>query len=369
MPFSFLATSDLHIGMKFKNYSENVSKSLHDARINCLRNLVNIANEKSCNLFLIAGDLFENTSDANKKYFEEIISILKTFHGEYVAILPGNHDFYNPSNFWASFSSSVKDSNIIVLNEYSPFDLDVNGEKIVLYPAFCDLKHSKENKLNWIKNIKEFDAEAFNIVVAHGSIKGISPDMNDEYFSMTIDEINSLCADIAIVGHMHINYPNANEIKNEKILIPGTPEPDGLDCRHEGHAWFVEVLDKENFKAEKIKTGKYKFIDDKCYINSIKELEEYKTKILQDNPKNKVIRVNFSGSIEREFYNEKKKYFNELERKLFYFEYNDDIRIKFDKSQIDKEFLKDSLPYIILNKINDKEILELAYEKIMEVKK
>ncbi|WDC85590.1 metallophosphoesterase [Caloramator sp. mosi_1] len=63
---SFLATSDLHIGMKFKNYSENVSKVLQEARFKALENMVNIANDRGCSLFLIAGDLFESASDTNK---------------------------------------------------------------------------------------------------------------------------------------------------------------------------------------------------------------------------------------------------------------------------------------------------------------
>ncbi|MDO6354804.1 metallophosphoesterase [Caloramator sp. CAR-1] len=362
MAFSFLATSDLHIGMKFKNYSENVSKALHEARLRSLENLVKIANEKRCGLFLIAGDLFESTADTNRKYLDEVISTLRGFNGEYVAILPGNHDFFNISNFWVTFINLIKDTNIIVLNEYRQYNLEINDEKVVLYPAYCDLKHSKENRLDWIKEYNNFDKEAFNILVSHGSIKGISPDLKDEYFGMSIDEINALNVDIAIVGHMHINYPFAINVKNEKLLIPGTPEPDGLDCKHEGYAWIVEVLDKKNFNAIKVKTGIYRFIDERCSINSYKELENYKNWLLEGNPRQKVVRVDFSGSIEEERSNDKNKCFDELSRKLFYFEYSDNIRKKFDKNQIDKEFVRDSLPHRILSSIDDKELLELAYE-------
>lgn len=369
MGFSFLTTSDLHIGMKFKNYIDNVSRELQEARFRALENMVNIANERGCSLFLIAGDLFESAADTNKKYIDEIISILKKFHGEYVAILPGNHDFFNVTNFWVTFINSIKDTNIILLNEYKPYELEINDEKVVLYPAYCDLKHSKENRLDWIKEHRDFDKDAFNILVAHGSIKGISPDMKDEYFSMSIDEINSLGVDMAVVGHMHINYPFVDEVKNQKLLIPGTPEPDGLDCRHEGYAWVVDVVDKGNFSAVKVKTGTYRFVDDKCIINSYKELEDYKNKLLEDNPKFKIVRVSFSGSIEGDYSDERKKCFDDLSKKLFYFEYSDYIRKKFDKSQIDKEFSIGSLPHRILSKIDDKELLELAYEKIMEVKK
>ena len=62
MPLKIFHTADLHIGMRFNNYPANIRDCLIEARFKVLDKMVQMANDQQCNLFVIAGDLFNNIS-------------------------------------------------------------------------------------------------------------------------------------------------------------------------------------------------------------------------------------------------------------------------------------------------------------------
>jgi len=83
-------TSDVHLGMKFAGYP-GVQERLVQARFDALKRCVDIANEETCDLFVVGGDLFDRVSVA-KRDIQRAASILAEFQGRLVAVLPGNHD-------------------------------------------------------------------------------------------------------------------------------------------------------------------------------------------------------------------------------------------------------------------------------------
>ena len=54
-------TADIHLGMKYASYEE-VREELSQARQETLARCVRRANEEECDLFVVAGDLFERTN-------------------------------------------------------------------------------------------------------------------------------------------------------------------------------------------------------------------------------------------------------------------------------------------------------------------
>ena len=52
-------TGDNHIGLKYANHEH--SDVLVSSRISAFEKMVKTANEENCDLFVITGDLFENT--------------------------------------------------------------------------------------------------------------------------------------------------------------------------------------------------------------------------------------------------------------------------------------------------------------------
>ncbi len=53
-------TADVHVGLKFtRGYPESLQKSLVNERVAVVAKMANLANQERCQLFVIAGDLFE----------------------------------------------------------------------------------------------------------------------------------------------------------------------------------------------------------------------------------------------------------------------------------------------------------------------
>lgn len=370
MSLKLFHTSDLHIGMKFNRYPEDVKGLLVNARIEILEKLVNLANERQCDIFTIAGDLFDKISRIPKKDLMKVIKILDGFSGEVVLIIPGNHDYDNGvTELWEDFQNNITEK-VLLLNHNKCYDLSNFDINATIYPAFCDKKHSKENNLQWIKKLDKLPDSKFHIGMAHGALENISPDLENKYFNMSEEELLNLNLDLWLIGHTHIPYPNKNKVKFHKIYNAGTPEPDGMDCNHEGYAWFIELDENKNVTAESVKTGNYKFMDIDYKIEDENDFEKLNIKFNSDNI---LARINLNGRIDKKLFENRYDYYNELSKKLVYLDIDDtNLGIKITKEVIEKEFTKNSFPYQFLKGLyedsQDEEALQLAYELILEVK-
>ncbi len=94
MPLTILATSDLHLGMKFAGLPD-VQAVLAEARFACLERLVATANARRVDLLLVAGDLFHQVTVAKRDVLRAA-QALRAFEGRLAAVLPGNHDHLSP---------------------------------------------------------------------------------------------------------------------------------------------------------------------------------------------------------------------------------------------------------------------------------
>ena len=78
MSLKMFLTSDVHLGMKFSTH-QKVQGELAEARFLTLSNLVQKANEEHCDLFVVAGDLFER-ENAAKRDILRAVRTLRTRH-------------------------------------------------------------------------------------------------------------------------------------------------------------------------------------------------------------------------------------------------------------------------------------------------
>ncbi len=257
-------TADIHAGLNFTGYPDEISKQLAEARFEILERLVNVANIEGCNLFAIAGDLFEDLN-TDKKDIIRVLDILNSYKGQVVLVLPGNHDYYNENEeieMWTTFKNNMAE-NIVVLNEYRPYKLNEFGLEATIYPAYCDSRDGYENKLKWIKNIDNTNKNLWQIGIAHGAIKDKFPEMTYNYFVMSEEELKDIDMDIWLLGHTHEPYPEQGIIKNKKIFNPGTPEPDSKKRKNNGNAWLITIDRKKAITAMSLQTGKYKSLINK----------------------------------------------------------------------------------------------------------
>lgn len=363
-------TADVHLGMQFKSgrYPEEVRSSLIEARFETLARMVAEANRRKCDLFVIAGDLFDSLR-IGTKVINRAAEIISGFTGEFVFVLPGNHDFIDADedNVWKKFSTAAKEQ-LIVCDWEECRTYQLGDETFAIYPGVCRSKHSAENAIGWIADVKKA-ADAISIGIAHGAVAGLSPDNDDKYFLMSESDLADAKMDVWLLGHTHIFYPAKPGVNKPLFFMPATPEPDGLDCKHAGHAWFIEIDPAKNIRYEQIQTGKYRFYDISAEIASESDFIEVQKKWDKPENKNALMRLTLTGRISQDIYPHLQEFITEFSG-LFLFAQVDTehVRLLIDEAFIDKQYAAGSLPHILLKNIAEKavdpSVLTLAYELV-----
>jgi DNA repair exonuclease SbcCD nuclease subunit len=367
MTLKIMHTGDLHLGMKFNQYP-NISRELELARYQALENVVVEANRRETNLLAIAGDLFDRASIKNVN-IKKTIDILNKFAGDVILILPGNHDYSDGfSSLWSQFKKKIK-GRMLILDQEDIYLLTDFGIDAAVYPAPCDRKLSSENKLGWIKNLRERPQAKYHFLVAHGALAGFSPDLNDDYFKMTEKELLNLEMDLYLLGHSHLPYPKKEKLSGHRIFNNGTPEPDGMDCSHFGSAWYLELNQNKEVEAEQIRTGNFHFSDLEVELNSLADLKNYIDQILASEAETKVLRLKIRGELPREEFTEKDKQLARLRDNCLSVKIDqNDLTIKINQELIAEEFAENSFPFQLLKELEDNhQAQHLAYKMLKEV--
>ena len=255
MPLRIMATADVHLGMKFASYRA-VQPRLVEARFSALTRVVEAANERECDLLIVAGDLFHRIGVA-ATVIRRAAEILREFNGNAVAVLPGNHDYISPEGdrLWSIFRDTAGDRTL-VLDSAEPYDLRLYDLAAVILAAPCDSVHGHEHRVGWMKGLVSPAEDLTILGVAHGSIDGLTLDAEGQYFPMSRRLLASLSPAVWIVGHTHRQH----DLRAARLVVPGTPEPDGFDCSHPGQAAYVEI-DEGSYSVEAVRTGTHQFAD------------------------------------------------------------------------------------------------------------
>jgi DNA repair protein SbcD/Mre11 len=363
-----LHTADQHLGMKFASYPE-VQVKLSEARFSALEKLIRLANEQMCNLLVLSGDLFDRVSVAKKDVLRTA-SMFREFSGNLVAILPGNHDFIGgQSDLWVTFRSNMA-SNILLLDRGTRYPLSHYDVDACLWTGPCVAKHSSQSVVGWMKGLEKDVESGWDIGVAHGSLEGVSPDFNEQYYPMRAAELRNYPPDLWLLGHTHVQYPLTPGEKTT-VFIAGTPEPDGFDCRHEGKAWVIELHDDKKIKAFSVSTGSYKFSEEEADVGVgvDKLLERY----AGTNHKTHLMKLQLNGRLPGSEYVRLGDLQRLLKEMFFYVEVDTaGVAEEITQDILDQEFSTGSFPHSLLSELlcsNDQEGLQIAYDLIKEVRK
>jgi DNA repair protein SbcD/Mre11 len=372
MPLKLLHTADLHLGMthNHRNYPEDLRRQLVESRYETLEGLVESANLEQCRLLVVAGDLFHRANMAREGIIRTV-RILSRFEGSCVAILPGNHDFYDPFGLlWKEFLDNAFDG-LAVLSETAPYSLQEYGIDAVLYAAPCHRRNSGENRLGWIRELKARPPGRWHIGVAHGSVAGVSPDFDQLYYPMTGSELAAAGLDHWCLGHTHTRYPDLDRAGRQPYLFSGTPEPDGFDCRHGGSAW-VTILDEEGHtESRAMDAGRFRFFELERELRCAADLELLKEE-LRSFGDDILIRLRLGGVLPDEELRGLPGWFRELRQTLAYLEVDHSgLEAELTPGLVAARFADRSFPHRLLSRLiekEDREALQLAYRLISEVK-
>lgn len=368
-------TADVHVGLKFtRGYPESLQKSLVDERVAIVARMVDLANRERCDLFVVAGDLFDHLR-VSKKVIRQTAEALRRFSG-LVAVLPGNHDYKSEVDdpIWPDFKDNLGEGHLI-LDRCVPYDLEPFGLPVVLLPGVCTAKHSKKNAVGWIKEATaELPESKLKIGVAHGSLAGLSPDFNGDYYPMQQSELNQMNVDAWLLGHTHIRFPDRNEGCDERVFYPSTPEPDGFDCSHAGHALVIDIHEDRTCEYRSVRTGRFRFhVLHKTGVDSEHKLNQLK-KEFEELPKGEhLVKLKLQGRLDSEALEQLKTLESELRRLVSYFEFNsEEVLRAVRQKDLDAEFTEGSFPHQLLSELahdeSDQFALQLAYDLVREAR-
>lgn len=367
MALKIFHIADLHLGLRFKNHPE-ASETLAQARYNTLEKLVEKAIRKESNILAIAGDLFDRTS-MKVSDIQRAVQAINKFEGKVALVLPGNHDYITEdSQLWDRFKKESGE-NVLVLDEKKTVDLSEYDLNAVVWPAPCHAKHSADNAVGWVKD-EEKDPDKIHIGIAHGSIEGESPDFDQRYFPMSKRELEILGVDIWLLGHTHKTFPEKPG-KKDIVFNPGTPEPDGFDCNHEGRA-FLHTFDvNKTISTEILSTGTYRFRKMERDLNSASDVEKLLKEFEVEEYNHTMLKLAVSGRLEPELYEQWREKRHSIRDAVLELKLDDsELRRKVTEEQIRKEFTEGSFPEQLLSSIpeENEDELQMAYELIREVK-
>lgn len=373
MPVHLLHTADLHLGMKFTGrYPPEVRDRLIKARLETLHNLVKAANNAGAAVLVIAGDLFHD-QNLPRRDIRAAAEALGHFAGRLVLVLPGNHDFLQEGEcpLWDRFLEAA-DDKVLLLKEAQPYSLRQWDLPLVIYPGPCTAKHSPTNAIGWIEPGPR-EPDCWHIGVAHGSLEGVSPDFEGQYYPMSQAELARTGLDLWLLGHTHVRLPETDQGRESRVFVAGTPEPDGFDCRHAGGAWLIELNEDRSLTYRSLGTGRHRFSVYNVELNTEDDLEALRARFRRLNPERDLVRLALQGRLPGELFAQRGRWLEELKQQVLYLEA--DLSCLFRRitiEDVDREFTAGSFPHRLLTRLveagKDPRVLQVAYDLIQEVR-
>lgn len=366
-------TGDNHIGLKYAGHEQ--AATLAAARLSAFDGMVDAANREDCALFVITGDLFENTYSVPKRDIKALFDKLTAFRGT-VVILPGNHDYYDKDlKLWQWVHELLPQyDNVMLMNEYRPYPLEVNGEDVVLYPALCTSLHSApgENNLGWIKELELERDGTIRVGVAHGAIEGETIDSEGQYFLMKRDELSAIPVDVWLIGHTHVPFPR--DLREEltvcePIVNIGTHVQTDVACNTEGLCGVVEIADDKTVRAKKVKTGTMRFYRKHITLTA-GDMQAILDRELAPLGDDSVVELVLSGAVCATEYDERATVLENALARFTEGTYRDyDLSRQISKELIDAEFPETSFSAGLLNALlEEPKEAQLVYELLRSLK-
>ena len=363
-----IATADVHLGMKFSSYASR-REELAEERFRALERVVAAGNERNADVFVVAGDLFHRVGVA-ARVVERAAGVLDAFAGAAVLVLPGNHDYLAPEGdrLWAAFAEAAGDRTL-VLDRPGSFDMSAYDLPLAVLAAPCDAQHGSSHRLGWATDFVRPEGHAV-LGVAHGSVDGLTLDAEGHYFPMEPRLLASLPADLWLVGHTHRHH----DVRDARLVVPGTPEPDGFDCPVVGSAALVE-FDRSDYSVDMVAVGRFRFVEAEVAVDDAageSDEAELERRVRATVPEGEVlVRLVVTGMLADGSFPRWNRVRDRLLEEEGVFRVDDDgLRRVLTREDVDRRYAEESFAHRLLSRLveaNDHEALAEALALLEEV--
>jgi DNA repair exonuclease SbcCD nuclease subunit len=289
----FFHSSDWQLGARFRQFGPKAG-DLRAARLATLRKTLKLAGDHGIQIFLIAGDLFED-NQVSDQLVVETVSIFAEFPDIRIFILPGNHDpASGPEAVWNRRVLSEASSNVHLLLEAGITDL--GGAWLVFSPLHQKVS-TTDPSLKLVGLASQLPADAIKIGITHGAL-AIEGKHQPNDFPIALNAATRAGLDYLAIGHWH-NWLVGTD--GGRIVMPGTPEPDRFSNDRSGNVASVEIDGsgiQPRVEALNVATLAWRSLDLDFHAqeSSRASLDQALTG-LRDHAGKTVLRITLSGSV------------------------------------------------------------------------
>jgi DNA repair exonuclease SbcCD nuclease subunit len=218
--FSFIHSSDLHLGKRFGNFSGDLPGRLREARHAAIAKLAHHARDHGAMTILLAGDTFD-TETPDPGVRRQALAEMGHHAPIRWVLLPGNHDSLQASQLWTTLKAE----------EPKPIALAAD---VVLLPSPCTARRPGRDLTEWMDSGVTPEG-TIRIGLAHGAIQSFSEEGNG------LDVIQPDRARRAGLEYLALGDWHGAVAVNPRTHYSGSPEPDRFKHNRPGEALLVTI--------------------------------------------------------------------------------------------------------------------------------
>ncbi len=251
MSLTILHTADWQIGKRFAQIAGDAGAVLRTQRLETVKALASIAQERCVDAVLVAGDVFEDNAVSDQT-LRRTMNAMAGFSGPWV-LLPGNHDAALTLSAWSRLRRlAVVPENIILATDTKPIELC--GGRLCVMPAPLRRRHEVRDITGYFDSVTT-SAAVFRIGLAHGAVLNRLPEQSEALNPISDTRADSARLDYLALGDWHGTLEIAS-----RTWYAGTPEPDRFKTNHPGNALLVELREPGGSPlVERIRVGRFRW--------------------------------------------------------------------------------------------------------------
>lgn len=229
-----LHTADWQLGCAFRSFGDRAAE-LRKVRVRTLRRALEKARAVGVDAFLIAGDLFDDNQVASE-WVRQVVALFEEFPDVPTFILPGNHDpVSGPGCVWRRAPIDAPPPHVHVFYEPAVQPL---GPACLLANPLTQKQSSRDPSLVLRELAAGVSAEKIRIGLTHGAL-AIEGRHQPNDHPIHPQAASRAGLDYLAVGHWH----RWQEHDGGRLVMPGTPEPDGFDHADGRYGALVELTE------------------------------------------------------------------------------------------------------------------------------